>query len=205
MRLGLFGGAFDPVHNAHLFVAEAVRTRESLDRVIFLPIRAAHHREAPRASIDDRATMLRLAIAANPAFMLDLSDAQEDATGYTADLLPRLRQKFPEDELFFIAGSDSLVRGGWRRFDEILELLHGFFVVPRNDLRREEVDNALIDIAPKLRAKVRFIDLPLAAESATSVRERLDAGQSVRYLVPEPVWRYMIDHKLYQHTGVASA
>lgn len=205
MRLGLFGGAFDPVHNAHLFIAEAVRARESLDRVIFLPMRAAHHREPPRASVDDRATMLRLAIAANPAFMLDLTDTHEDATGYTADLLPQLRTKYPSDELYFIAGSDSLVRGSWRRFDEILEILDGFFVAPRDDLRRAEVDAAVSDLAPKLRAKVRFTDLPLATESATTVRERLDAGESVRYLVPEPVWRYMMEHKLYQNSKVAPA
>jgi nicotinate-nucleotide adenylyltransferase len=203
VRLGLFGGAFDPVHNGHLFVAEAVRTRESLDRAIFLPMRAAHHREAPRASVEDRASMLRLAIAANPAFMLDLTDTQDGASGYTADLLPRLRNKYPDDELYFIAGSDSLVRGGWRRFDEILKMLNGFFAVPRDNFGQADVDAALRDLAPELRQKVRFVDLPLTTESATTVRERLDAGESVRYLVPEPVWRYMIEHKLYQPLRVA--
>jgi nicotinate-nucleotide adenylyltransferase len=83
--------------------------------------------------------------------------------------------------------------------------LDGFFVVPRDDLRRAEVDNALAELPPNLRAKVRFVDVPLLPESATSVRERRDAGQSVRYLVPEPVWRYMIEHKLYQNTHVAPA
>ena len=205
MKLGLFGGAFDPVHNGHLFIAEALRAHESLDRVIFLPMRAAHHREAPRASVDNRATMLRLAIAANSAFMLDLTDTHDDATGYTADLMPHIRTKYPSDELYFIAGSDSLVRGSWRRFDEILEILDGFLVAPRDNLRRSDVDAAVSALAPKLRAKVRFTDLPLATESATTVRERLDAGQSVRYLVPEPVWRYMIEHKLYQNTRVAPA
>lgn len=199
MKIGLFGGAFDPVHNAHLFIAEAVRIKESLDRVVFLPMLAAHHRAPPRAAIDDRAAMLRLAIAANPAFALDLSDAGGKATGYTADLIPRMRAKYPNEELSFIAGSDSILRGRWQRFDEILALLDCFLVAPRDDMESSDLDATLRDLAPALRAKVRFVDLPRAAESATMVRDRIEAGESVRYLVPEPVWRYMLDHKLYLH------
>lgn len=204
MKIGLFGGAFDPVHNAHLFIADAIRDRESLDRIVFLPLRSAHHRQPPRASIEDRASMLRLAIAANPAFALDLLDTDDEATGYTADLVPRLRERYPGDELYFIAGSDSLVRSRWRRFDEILSVLDLFLVAPRNDLDSADLDAALGDLPPALRAKVRFVDVPQMTESATTVRDRLEAGESVRYLVPEPVWRYMLEHKLYRHARVGS-
>lgn len=204
MKIGLFGGAFDPVHNAHLFVAESVRVRETLERIVFLPARTAHHRQAPRASIEHRTAMLRLAIASNPAFALDLADAGEDATGYTADLLPRLREKYPKDELAFITGSDSLVRSRWRRFDEVLTLLDRFLVAPRDDIDRNDVDSSLHDLPKALREKVRFIDLPRAPESATMVRELLEAGESIRYLVPEAVWRYMIEHQLYSHDRAAT-
>lgn len=205
MKIGLFGGAFDPVHNAHLFIAEAVRTRASLDRVIFLPARTAHHREALRASLEDRAAMLRLAIASNPAFALDLADAGEDATGYTADLLPRLRAKHSGDELSFIVGSDSLVRSRWRRLEEILTSLDAFFVAPRDDIEKSDVDDALADLPSALRAKVRYVELPrAAAESATVVRELLERGESVRYLVPEAVWRYLNEHHLYSHENAAA-
>ena len=205
MKIGLFGGAFDPVHNAHLFIAEAVRTRASLDRVIFLPARTAHHREALRAPLEDRAAMLRLAIASNPAFALDLADAGEDATGYTADLLPRLRAKHSGDELSFIVGSDSLVRSRWRRLEEILTSLDAFFVAPRDDIEKSDVDDALADLPSALRAKVRYVELPrAAAESATVVRELLERGESVRYLVPEAVWRYLNEHHLYSHENAAA-
>jgi len=204
VKIGLFGGAFDPVHNAHLFIADAIRDRESLDRIVFLPLRSAHHRQPPRASIEDRASMLRLAIAANPAFALDLLDTDDEATGYTADLVPRLRERYPGDELYFIAGSDSLVRSRWRRFDEILSVLDLFLVAPRNDLDSADLDAALGDLPPALRAKVQFVDVPQMTESATTVRDRLEAGESVRYLVPEPVWRYMLEHKLYRHARVGS-
>jgi nicotinate-nucleotide adenylyltransferase len=197
MKIGLLGGAFDPVHNAHLFIAEAVRSAEGLERIVFLPMRSAHHRDAPRASVDERSTMLRLAIASNPAFALDLTDTDEHATGYTADLLPRLRAIYPDDELYFIAGTDSIVQGKWQRLDEIFAQLAGFFVVPRDGLGSDELDRALGTFPQHLRDKVRFVDLPMHTDSATSVRDRIEAGETVRYLVPEAVWRYITEHGLY--------
>jgi len=202
MRIGLFGGGFDPVHNAHLFVAEAVRAAENLDRVVFLPMRAGHHRNSLRGSVDDRATMLRFAIASNPAFALDLTDTDEQATGYTADLLPRMRALYPDDELYFIAGSDSIVRGGWQRIDDVFAQLDGFLVVPRPEIERSELDAALAALPPQLRAKIHFIDLPLHMDSATTVRDRLEAGDTVRYLVPEAVWRYIVERGLYVNGAV---
>ena len=201
MKLGLFGGSFDPVHNAHLFIAEALRMGEGLDRVAFLPTRAGHYRQAPRAHVDDRVAMLRLAIAANPAFALDLTDAQDDATGYTADLLPKIRARYPSDELYFIVGGDSLVRSQWDRLDRILEGLAGFLVAPRGDISSVDLELALAGVSPRLREKVRMIDLPRVGESATLVRERIEAGESDRYLVPEPVWRYISEHGLYRTTA----
>jgi nicotinate-nucleotide adenylyltransferase len=204
MRIGLFGGAFDPVHNAHLFIAEAVREIERLDQVLFLPVRSAHHREAPHAGVEDRATMLRLAIASNPAFALDLTDTDDAATGYTADLLPRLRKRHPDDELYFIAGGDSLIHSRWQRLDEVLAQIHGFLIAPRGGTSPGELDRALANVPADLRTKVRLLQLPEACESATLVRDRLEAGESVRYLVPEPVWRYIMERKIYTATsGVA--
>jgi nicotinate-nucleotide adenylyltransferase len=202
VKIGLFGGAFDPVHNAHLFIAEAARAAEGLDRVVFLPIRAGHHRDALRGGVEDRATMLRLAIASNPAFSLDLTDTDEQATGYTADLLPRMRALYPKDDLFFIAGSDSIVRGGWKRLDEIFEHLEGFLVAPRPEVGRSELDDALRALPAPIRNSVKLIDVPLHTDSATTVRDRLEAGDTVRYLVPEAVWRYIVEHGLYVNGAV---
>jgi nicotinate-nucleotide adenylyltransferase len=142
--------------------------------------------------------MIRLAIAANPDFALDDSDLAPEATGYTADLLPRLHARFPGDELTFIVGGDSLVRSRWNRLETILDQLAAFVIAPRGDVTEAEIDQALDDLAPDRRAKVRFLDLPLVAESATLIRARLAEGRSVRYLVPEPVFRYISEHGLYR-------
>lgn len=199
MSLGVFGGTFDPVHNGHLFVAEAVREACGLARVLFVPTRDARHRSAPlTASAAQRADMIRLAIAANTAFALDDTDLAADATGFTADLLPRLAQRYPGEELTFIVGGDSLVHSRWQRLEAILDALAAFVIAPRGEVTQSELDAALAGIPPHLRAKVRYMDQPLVAESATLIRARLAAHQSVRYLVPEPVYRYIAENGLYQ-------
>lgn len=195
---GIFGGGFDPIHNGHLFVAEAVREACGLDRVIFVPTRHGRHRTTPVATVDQRAAMVRLAIAANPAFAFDDSDLADDATGYTADLLPILRTRYPDDALSFIVGGDSLVRSRWNRLDEIIDALAGFVVAPRGDVTESELSAALADLEPERRAKIRYVDLPLVAESATLIRGRLAEGRIVRYLVPEPVFRYIDERGLYR-------
>jgi nicotinate-nucleotide adenylyltransferase len=196
--LGIFGGSFDPVHNGHLFVAEAVREACDLSRVLFVPTRAGHHRTAPLAPGCVRADMIRLAIAANPAFALDDSDLADDATGFTADLLPRLSARYPGEDLTFIVGGDSLVRSRWERLEAILDRLSAFVIAPRGDVTQTELDAALHDLAPHRRAKIRHLDLPLVAESATLIRARLAERRSVRYLVPEPVYRYINENELYR-------
>ncbi len=200
MRLGVFGGSFDPVHDGHLFVAEAVRDTCALDRVLFVPTReGAHYRNgAMSASPQDRAQMIRLAIAANVAFALDESDLAPDATGYTADLLPRLRARYRDAAFTFIVGADSLTRSQWKRLDEVVDMVEALVVAPRGQVTHEDLDRALADLAPERRAKIRMLDLPVVAESATLIRRRLHAHETIRYLVPEPVYRYIGEHGLYR-------
>jgi nicotinate-nucleotide adenylyltransferase len=196
--LGIFGGSFDPVHNGHLFVADAVRDACGLTRVLFVPAAHGRHRAVPLTAAAARADMIRLAIAANTAFAFDDSDLAADATGYTADLLPRLAARYPGEELTFIVGGDSLVRSPWSRLDAVLDALSAFVIAPRGDVTQTELDAALNGLSPERRAKIRYLDLPLVAESATLIRTRLAEGRSVRYLVPEPVFRYIEENGLYR-------
>jgi nicotinate-nucleotide adenylyltransferase len=197
LSLGVFGGSFDPVHNGHLFVAEAVREVCGLRRVLFVPARQGHHRAAPLAAPGARADMIRLAIAANTSFAFDDSDLADRATGFTADLLPRLAARYPGEPLTFIVGGDSLVHSQWERLDAILDQLAAFVIAPRGDVTQTELDEALADLDPARRAKIKYLDLPLVPESATIIRARLAERQSVRYLVPEPVFRYIEENELY--------
>lgn len=198
MKIGIFGGGFDPVHDAHLFVAEVAREECALDRILFVPTLHGRHREPPHASPEDRAQMIRLAIASNPRFALDLSDLEPGASGYTIDLLPKMRKKYPDDELSFIAGGDSLVRSPWYRLAEVLTMLESFIIAPRGEVSQSELDAALGEVPAELRSKVVVIDIPRVTESATLVRTRLGEGKSPRYLIPEAVFRYIQEHGLYR-------
>jgi nicotinate-nucleotide adenylyltransferase len=198
VRLGLFGGTFDPVHNAHLFVAEAARVELGLERMLFLPTRGTHYRVPPVASIDERLAMLRGALAPNPHFALDETDLHEDATGFSADLMPRLRARFPDDELTFVVGGDSLVDAPWQRFDVVLANLDAFAVAPRPESAPERLDAFLATLPDAERAKIKVLDLPALNGSATLVRRQLASGGSIRYLVPEFVYRFIDEHALYR-------
>ena len=197
MRIGIFGGTFDPIHNAHCFVAESARLLEGLERVLFVPTGNGHYRDKPQVSAAHRCAMILGAIEDNPAFALDDTDLRESASGYTADLLPRLHAKYPGSRFTFIIGADSLASANWVRLDEVIEGLERFAIAPRAGVRADALARVIDAVSPALRARITTLNLPEIPESASLVRSLLAQGRSVRYLVPEPVWRYVVAHRLY--------
>lgn len=201
MKVGVFGGTFDPIHNAHCFVAESARLLERLDRVLFVPTGSNHYRNKAQAEAAHRCAMILGAIENNDAFALDDTDLRENASGYTADLLPLLHAKYPGSEFTFIIGADSLVNANWVRLDEVVESLERFVIAPRSGVKSDALARVLDAIDPALRERVATLNLPEIPESASLVRSLLSQGRSVRYLVPEPVWRYISAHRLYGFDG----
>jgi nicotinate-nucleotide adenylyltransferase len=202
MKIGVFGGTFDPIHNAHLFVAESARLLERLDRVLFVPTSNTHYRDKPQADAAHRCAMVLGAIETNRAFELDETDLRKDASGYTADLLPRLRAKYPDAQFTFIIGADSLVSSNWVRFDEVLEALERFAIAPRPGVGADALARVIAAVPPAMRERVTTLNLPEIPESATLVRTLISQGRSIRYLVPEPVWQYIVARRLYGYTNV---
>ncbi|HUY41698.1 MAG TPA: nicotinate (nicotinamide) nucleotide adenylyltransferase [Candidatus Dormibacteraeota bacterium] len=205
MRTGIFGGTFDPVHNAHLFLAESARLMEGLERVLFVPTNGHHYRAQPEAPIEDRCAMVRAAIAGNPLFVFEDADLRDDASGYTADLIPALREKYPRDAFTFIIGADSLVNAQWVRFDEVLESVERFVIAPRAGVRPEAVQRVIGEIPSSLRERVRTLNLPELPESGTLLRSLLSQHHSVRYLVPDAVWEYVAARGLYGYGAAQPA
>lgn len=197
MKIGIFGGTFDPVHNAHLFVAESARRLEGLEKILFVPTNVTHYRTPALSSADDRCAMLAGAIASNTHFALDRTDLAEGSTGYTADLIPKLRERYSDAAFTFIIGADSLVSGNWVRIQEVLAQLESFVVAPRAGVSETAFARAVEAIPISLRNKVKTLNLPEIPESATLVRKLLADRKSIRYLVPETVWRYIVEHGLY--------
>jgi nicotinate-nucleotide adenylyltransferase len=196
-RLGIFGGAFDPVHVGHLFVANAVKAEAELDRVLFLPVGDPAHRKAIAPAADRRA-MLLAAIADNANFALDDTALRQPGPVYTADTMPMLRAAHPHAEFCFIAGADSLVDTPWRRLEEVVSALSRFYVVAREGADAGRLAPTFSTLSLELAARFVFLNLPLIDVSASAIRSRVAKGKSIRYLVTDQVESYISNAKLYR-------
>ena len=203
-RIGVFGGTFDPIHVAHLAVAEDCRAQLALDELLFVPTGHPPHKQGRQiSSVVDRVAMVELAIADNPRFSLSRVDVDRPGLSYTVDTLRDLRlERGPDVDFFFIVGGDSLRElGSWRNPDQIFEECQVVAVnrpgYPTDDLTMLE------RAAPRSRGRVIQLMVPELAIAASDLRRRVATGQSIRYLVPDSVWRYIERQQLYSLNQVA--
>ena len=198
MNIGVMGGTFDPIHNGHILVAEEARARLNLAEVLFIP--AGLPWLKPNRTItpaEHRVEMVRLAVADKPYFKLSTMEVERSGPTYTADTLVELREQIaPGDELFFIVGWDDLAQlPQWQKPSQLVKLC---FIVavsrpgyPSPDLK------SLEGIIPGLSQRVLLMDKPEVDISASEIRDRVSQGLPISHLVPEPVNRYIKQHKLY--------
>ena len=205
------GGTFDPVHYAHLRLAEEAADHLALGRVRWIPSGAPGHRAKPRTPAAHRLAMVRLAIAGNARFEIDEAEALAEAPGFTIDTLKRLRRELGADvPLVFVMGADQLhAFHTWRAWRELLDLAH--FAVgerPGFALDANALDAGVAAEWSRRRGgpeRLReapggaIVPFPLTqlAISASDIRHRLAAGASVRYLLPPEVLAYIGSHALY--------
>ena len=200
MRIGVFGGTFDPIHMGHLIVAEDARASLELDKILFIPagqpwfksyrqITEAHHRLA----------MVRLAVEGNPSF--DVADIEIRRTGpsYTVDTLSELRVLYPDAEFIVILGVDALREiDRWHQPRKLFELASAVGMARPGASLDPSVLNAAI---PGASSRMRLLDSVLIEISGTEVRQRIAARRSVRYRVPDAVARYIHENGLYLAAG----
>lgn len=203
MRLGLFGGTFDPVHLAHLILAESCREQCQLDAVWFLPAGDPPHKGAKTITPGNaRVEMLDFAIAGHPSFHVSRMELERDGKSYTFQTLERLHAEDPARELFFLIGADSLADfPTWREPRRILELAT-IVAVNRGDRPLPDVDDVARRIAGNIaagtvRERIRTVTMPGVDISSTDIRTRAKSGRSIRYLVPRAVEVYIGEKKLY--------
>lgn len=199
MQLGILGGTFDPIQLAHLLGAEMVREALALPRVLFVPAADPPHKQAsPKTAALHRRAMVSLAIASNPAFALCPLDLERPGPHYSTDTVRLIRRQYDlaADDCFFIIGGDSLVDlPTWHEPETLLRLCR-LAVIHRPGYRPDvaELEQAL----PGLTARLDWIEMPQIEISASDIRARVQAGQSIRYQVPEPVRRYIEEKGLYR-------
>ncbi len=201
MRLGVFGGTFDPVHYGHLVAAEEVRYRLRLDKVLFVPAGTPPHKlDQDITPTRHRLVMLELAIASNPGFAISRVDIDRHGPCYTVDTLALLHQEYgPGAELYFLMGMDSLADIlTWKDPERLIRLAR-IVVVGRPGFQADvdELDKVL----PGAAERICIVDTPLMEVSSSDIRQRVREGAPIRYQVPEAVEAYIRAHRLYVGNG----
>lgn len=193
MRIGVFGGAFNPPHVGHLVCAQEAHAQLELDVVVWVPVGRAPHREIPQdPGPEVRFEMCEFATAADERFGLSRIEIERDGPSYTADTLRELRERSAEDELVLILGGDQAAAlPAWHEPAEVMRL--AAIAVAE----RAESDRARVEEAIGGQADLRFFDMPRIDVSSTMVRERAASGRPIRYLVPDKVANFIGAQSLY--------
>jgi nicotinate-nucleotide adenylyltransferase len=196
MRLGLFGGTFDPIHLGHLILAEQCREACRLDRVWFVVAGAPPHKRGERTPVTHRIEMAKIAIAGHPAFEVSDIEARRPGPHYSVETLEAVHRERPGDALFFLIGADSLVDLPTWRDPAGIARLATIVVVNRPGI--EEVDPSLLPSFGLGANELQFVTIPSIGIASKVLRQRLAEGRTIRYMVPRGVEAYIEAQGLYR-------
>jgi nicotinate-nucleotide adenylyltransferase len=200
MRIGVFGGTFDPVHLAHLILADQAREQGKLDQVWFIPAARPPQKDGQSITrFETRVEMLALAIAGNPAFQIQELEKERTGPSYTVDTLAELRRRQPQDTFFLLIGGDSLADfPTWYNPQGILAQA-GLMVMarPGTSLYTVEELRARLRLGAEASVSLEVIWAPLIEIASRVLRRRVSEGRSIRYMVPRAVEAYIHQHRLY--------
>jgi len=193
VKIGIFGGTFDPIHLGHLRAAENAREALGLGAVYFVPAHTPPHRPGPATSATDRYAMVALATSGHAAFITSDVEVRRGGPSYTVDTLVTLREELAGQELWLILGSDAFGEiATWREPEKIFSLCRVAVVHRPGEVPKSE---KALELSAERVSWVEAAGLPI---SATEIRRRASERRSVRYLVPDAVADYIEKRTLYQ-------
>jgi nicotinate-nucleotide adenylyltransferase len=198
-RVGLYGGTFDPVHLAHLVLAESCREQLQLDEVRFMPAHAPPHKVGSLVTPSrQRREMLELAIAGHSQFRLELCELQRTGPSFTVDTLAELTAREPCVDWVLLMGADSLRDfPTWKQPERIASLAE-IAVANRADQAMPDWSTALARYSSIDPRRCRTVTMPALGIAASDLRRRVAEGRSIRFLTPRPVELYIEQHRLYR-------
>ncbi|MCM1263064.1 MAG: nicotinate-nucleotide adenylyltransferase [Butyrivibrio sp.] len=197
-KTGIMGGTFNPIHIGHLIIAERAREQFNLDKVLFIPCGIPHLKEDNNIlSKDARTKLTGLAIMDNPFFELSTIEVDKDGITYTYKTLAQLKTANADMEYYFIMGADSLwTIENWKEPEKVFANCHILAAV-RNGRSLKEMETQAAYLKEKYGADISLLNYSGIEISSTMIRNMLASGESVRYLVPEQVYNYIIQHRLF--------
>jgi nicotinate-nucleotide adenylyltransferase len=197
-RIGVYGGAFDPPHNAHVAVARAAVEQLALDALHVIPTGQAWHKARTLSAAGQRLAMAQLAFDGMPRTQVDARELQRAGPSYTIDSLEALQAQYPGAQLMLVLGEDQArALPTWQRGEDVLKL--AIICIAARAVKSPA--NTVFDaqIAPNKAA--RMIALPPMLESSTDIRSLVAQGRPIDHLVPSAIARYIAKHHLYQTTA----
>ena len=196
-KIGIMGGTFNPIHMAHLILAESAYEQLQLDKILIMPSKKPPHKlHDPIASDHHRIEMVKLAIKGNPHFELSTMELEREGITYTADTLQQLTKEYPENEYYFILGLDSLQQiEKWKTPDIIFHLAH-IVAAGRYHFPKERIEGQVHRLEEIYHGKIHLLEIPNMDLSSEMLREHVKMGKSIRYYVPSSVEEYIREHGL---------
>jgi len=198
-RLGIMGGTFDPIHYGHLVAAETARVEFKLDNVLFIPAGEPPHKIQRKITAAElRYRMVELAIKNNEKFHISAVEINRRGPSYTFDTLRQLHRVFPDQELYFITGTDAMKEIlTWRKPEEIIKLAK-IIGVSRPGYECSDLVEKISREYPLSSGRILLLEIPAMAISSTHIRASVASQKSIRYLVPEEVRRFIEEHSIYK-------
>lgn len=201
-RIGILGGTFNPIHCGHLIIAESVRESFSLEKVLLIPSGLPPHK--PDSEVIDperRYEMVRRAVNSNPFFEASRVEIDTDGYTYTVNTLQALKKAYgSEAVLYFIIGADIIPElTTWKEYRTVFGLCE-FIAVRRPGIDKKSAETAVGRLKSEYAAKINLVDAPLIDISSSEIREKCNAGKSIKYLVAEGVEEYIITEGLYRES-----
>lgn len=199
LRLGIFGGTFDPVHNGHLMLARVMQEKLQLDRVLFIPDHISPFKQQEvHAPDSDRLAMLRLAVQENPCYLLSTRELKRGGVSYTYDTLRQLHRKLHRVyELYFLLGADAAEQlGGWYRIQDSMRL--AIFAAAARPGFAPYKKQVTARLQQQGLDRLLWVDTPEVELSSTNVRQCIKERKSIGELVPQAVAEYIEQRDLYR-------
>ncbi len=195
-RIGIMGGTFNPFHMGHLVVSEVAREEYELDQIIFVPACIPPHKNEGVIDSLHRLAMVELAIQDNPYFTVSDVEIKRGGISYTIDTIMYFKTLYSEADFYFIAGTDTIHQlPNWKYIDKLLACGH-FIGAIRPD-GTDEIDSVVNLFGPLGKEKIHRMYVPELKLSATELRDRIQTGKTVRYMVPKAVREYILEHHIY--------
>ncbi len=203
MRLGIYGGTFDPIHYGHLLLAERCREELQLDEVWFIPAGSPPHKQGRVTTpAKARVAMVEFAVSGFPEFRVSRIELDRVGPSYTVQTLEQIRASDPSREVFLLMGADSIAElVTWKDPARILELSQ---VVAANRAGERPDLSSLSELLLQTGRTVLEVEMPAMGISASEIRWRVARHRSIRFLTPRPVEMYIRQHKLYEDSGSTS-